>query len=484
MFSLNKENSEFKTIVFDVIRIFIGEYKWEDLDRSDYPEIKVLHQNNTIEIVLENYKNEEVLEDSSDNNIKRVIKKLLYKLLEEHYFKISDSWGILTGIRPTKIVHRMIDQGYKDEDIFKHLTEEYLLKENKAKLLLEITNKQREYFLTKEESFKKIAIYISIPFCPSICSYCTFGSYLLSKYSKLLETYLDNLNHELETVLKYFSEKGFITDKIYFGGGTPSILSVPQLERIFSTIKTYISLENIVEFSFEAGRPDTIDLEKLQFLKTNGVTRISINPQIMNDSILKKLGRKHLTQDILSSYAEGKEIGFNVINMDLIMGVEDSYQEFTDSLEEVIKLSPENITIHSLAFKRKSAMEIDEKKLHAPNQSEHFDQSILKLRDAGYEPYYLYKQKLTVGGQENIGFAKDGKYSPYNIQMIEERQVILGFGVGASSKLINQHDLTLENVFNPKDLYYYNDKIEEVIKKKIDYLDKISKEYEYGNQKA
>ncbi|MDD4343236.1 MAG: radical SAM protein, partial [Eubacteriales bacterium] len=328
MFSLNKENSEFKTIVFDVIRIFIGEYKWEDLDRSEYPEIKVLHQNNTIEIVLENYKNEEVLEDSSDNNIKRVIKKLLYKLLEEHYFKISDSWGILTGIRPTKIVHRMIDQGYKDEDIFKHLTEEYLLKENKAKLLLEITNKQREYFLTKEESFKKIAIYISIPFCPSICSYCTFGSYLLSKYSKLLETYLDNLNHELETVLKYFSEKGFITDKIYFGGGTPSILSVPQLERIFSTIKTYISLENIIEFSFEAGRPDTIDLEKLQFLKTNGVTRISINPQIMNDSILKKLGRKHLTQDILSSYAEGKEIGFNVINMDLIMGVEDSYQEF------------------------------------------------------------------------------------------------------------------------------------------------------------
>ncbi len=484
MFSLSKENSEFKTVVFDVIRIFFGEYKWEDLEKNEHHEIKIIHHNNILRIELENYKIEEELEDLSDNNIKRVIKKLLYKLIKENYVDMSDSWGILTGIRPTKIVHRMIDQGIKDERILKYLKEEYLLKESKAKLLLEITKKQRSYFLTKEDSYKKVAIYISIPFCPSICSYCTFGSYLLSKYNKLLETYLGNLNHELESVLKNLSENAFIVDKIYFGGGTPSILSVPELERIFSTIRTYISLENIVEFSFEAGRPDTIDLEKLQFLKRNGVSRISINPQIMKDSVLKKLGRKHLTEDIRRSYNEGRKIGFDVINMDLILGIEDSYQEFTDSLDEVIKLNPENITIHSLAFKRKSAMKIDEKKLHAPNQSEHFEQSILKLRDAGYEPYYLYKQKLTVGGQENIGFAKDAKYSPYNIQMIEERQVILGFGVGASSKLINQEDLTLENVFNPKDLYYYNDKIEEVIKKKIDYLDKISKEYEYGNQKA
>lgn len=484
MFSLNKENSEFKTVVFDVIRIFYGEYKWEDLENKNYSEIKIHIQNNLLQIILGNYKNEEILLDTSENNIKRVIKKLLYLLIKENYCNISDSWGILTGIRPTKIVHRMIDQGLKEEDIFDYLTNEYLLKENKAKLLLEITKKQRAFFLSREESYKKIAIYISIPFCPSICSYCTFGSYLLSKYNNLLDKYLENLNYEMEAVFKDFSKQGITVDKIYFGGGTPSILSIPQLERIFNTVRAYIPLNNIIEFSFEAGRPDTIDLEKLQFLKNNGVSRISINPQIMKDSVLKKLGRKHLTEDILRSYNEARKTGFNIINMDLIMGIEDSYQEFIESLDEVIKLNPDNITIHSLAFKRKSAMKIDEKKLHAPEQSENFDQSILKLRNSGYDPYYLYKQKLTVGGQENLGFAKKGKYSPYNIQMIEERQIILGFGVGASSKLINQDDFTLENVFNPKDLYYYNDKIEEVIKKKKDYLEKISKEYEYGNKKA
>ncbi len=481
MFSLSEDNSKYKTVVFDVIRIFFGEYKWEDLQNKEYPEIKITVIGNKIKIELDNYCLEEFVENSSDNNVKRVIKKLLYILINKNYSNKIDSWGIMTGIRPTKIVHRMIDQGLNEKEIFKNLTEEYLVKKDKANLILEITKKQRDYFLSERESYRKIAIYISIPFCPSICSYCTFGSYLLKKYEHLLANYLDNLIYEIKKVLSKVKETALTIDKVYIGGGTPSILNAEQLERLLKTLDTYITLDYIKEFSFEAGRPDTIDAEKLKLLKNHGVNRISINPQIMKDSVLKNLGRTHLTEDIFTTYKIARDIGFEIINMDLIMGIENSEEEFYESLYKVINLNPENITIHSLAFKRKSKMKLDENKIQSLKKSGHFDNIISKMRIANYEPYYLYKQKLTVGGQENIGFAKKGKYSAYNIQMIEERQVILGFGVGATSKLINQKDLTLENVFNPKDLYYYNDKIEDVINKKIGYIENIFKEFENGD---
>lgn len=481
MFSLYSENNKYKTIVFDVIRIFFGEYKWEDLQNNEYPEIKITVVDNLIKVELENHSLEELLKEPTENTIKRKVKKLLYNLIDENYIKASDSWGIMTGIRPSKIVHRMIDQGLDRTQIFNYLTEEYLLKKDKADLLLEITNKQREYFLTQDETYQKIALYISIPFCPSICSYCTFGSYLLSKSNHLLTKYLDNLLFEINEVLKKVIEKDLIIDKIYIGGGTPSVLSILQIKQLLDNLHKYINLDEITEFSFEAGRPDTIDPGKLELLKEYGVNRISINPQIMNDSVLKKLGRTHFKKDIYQAYDCARNIGFEAINMDIIMGIENSEEEFYSSLAEVINLEPENITIHSLAFKRKSAMKLDSSKLKSFQKSQYFKNIISKIRKANYEPYYLYKQKLTVGGQENIGFAKKGKYSSYNIQMIEERQIILGFGVGATSKLINQQDLTLENVFNPKDLYYYNDKLDDVIKKKNNYLEKISKEFENGN---
>lgn len=481
MFCLNENNSKYKTVVFDVIRIFFGEYKWEDLQNKEHPEIKITLIDNLVRLELENYCSEELLENSSDNNIKRVVKKLLYTMINKNYNNISDSWGIMTGIRPTKIVHRMIDEGLSEKEIYKNLTEEYLVKEDKANLILEITKKQREFFLTEKESYRKIAIYISIPFCPSICSYCTFGSYLLSKYEHLLSNYLDNLIYEIKGVLDKVQKKGLIIDKVYIGGGTPSILSAEQLESLLKTLGNYISHDYIKEFSFEAGRPDTIDAEKLKILKKYGVNRISINPQIMKDSVLKKLGRTHLTEDIYTAYKTARNIGFEIINMDLIMGIENSDEEFYESLYQVINLDPENITIHSLAFKRKSIIKLDGNKIQSMQKSKHFNNIISKMRIANYEPYYLYKQKLTVGGQENIGFARKGKYSAYNIQMIEERQIILGFGVGATSKLINQKDLTLENVFNPKDLYYYNDKIEDVIRKKNEYIENICKEFENGD---
>lgn len=481
MFSLSKENSNYKTVVFDVIRIFNGEYKWEDLNNNIFPEILILEKDFQIIVNIEDFSNAELLKDLSENNKKRVIKKLLYILLKENYINLSDSWGILTGIRPTKIVHRMIDQGLDNQGIINELGENYLLKNDKAELLVEVTEKQREYFLTIDEMYKNAAIYISIPFCPSICTYCTFGSYLLNKNKHLLERYLENLFFEFETVLNKMRDKGLIPDKIYIGGGTPSILNEDQLEKLLIKIQNNIKLENVTEFSFEGGRPDTLSTKKFDLLKKYGVNRISINPQIMKDNTLRKLGRTHFSEDIKRSFNEARKTGFEVINMDLIMGIEENNQDFFDSLEQIIDLSPENITIHSLAFKRKSALNIDDKLIHSQERTDLFNEGLKRLRKAGYEPYYLYKQKLTAGGQENIGFARDKKFSSYNIQMIEERQSIFGFGVGASSKFVNPRDLTLENVFNPKDLYYYNDKLEEVIKKKTDFIEKLSKEYKYGN---
>ena len=481
MFSLSKENSNYKTVVFDVIRIFSGEYKWEDLDNNIFPEILISEKDHQMSVNIEDFSKAELLKDLSENIKKRVIKKLLYILLKENYINLSDSWGILTGIRPTKIVHRMIDQGLDNQGIINELRENYLLKNDKAELLVEVTEKQREYFLTVDEMYKNAAIYISIPFCPSICTYCTFGSYLLNKNKHLLERYLENLFFEFETVLNKIREEGLIPDKIYVGGGTPSILNEEQLEKLLIKIQNNIKLENVTEFSFEGGRPDTLSTKKFDLLKKYGVNRISINPQIMKDNTLRKLGRTHFSEDIKRSFNEARKTGFEVINMDLIMGIEENNQDFFDSLEQIIDLSPENITIHSLAFKRKSALNIDDKLIHSQERTDLFNEGLSRLRKAGYEPYYLYKQKLTAGGQENIGFARDKKFSSYNIQMIEERQSIFGFGVGASSKFVNPRDLTLENVFNPKDLYYYNDKLFEVIKKKTDFIEKLSKEYKYGN---
>lgn len=481
MLSFTKEEPAYNTLFFNTVRSFFPDYSWQDLHNEKYPQVELLVQKPKIRLSLQDNILEEKLDDFSEEEIKWSIKRLLFKLISATYSVGQPSWGILTGIRPGKVVHRMLDEKISEKEILDKLENFYLLTREKSQLLYQIAQRQRPFLPSKEEDQKKIAIYISIPFCSSICSYCTFGSWLLDKHKKMLPAYLENLFFELEKCLPYIKEYGFSVDKVYIGGGTPSILHESQLNELLSLLKAYLPLEDLLEFTFEAGRPDSLNLDKLKLLKEYGVKRISINPQIMSDEILNKLGRRHSVEDIKRIYLLAKAEGISEINMDLIMGLEEKEEDFFNSLNQVLELEPENITIHSLAFKRKASMQVDTELINSQAANKIFAKTLKILGMSSYEPYYLYKQKLSNGGQENIGFAREGKYSPYNILMIEERQTILGFGCGASSKLVNPLNNKLENFFSTKDIYSYREKIEESIAIKKTFLEKTSKELSNGN---
>lgn len=484
MFRIAEGLEAFRTIIFDVVRIFDSHYRWEDLENTDATEVlEVETVENRVVVTLAGEILEEEMQVCTPQETKRLIKKLLFLLLQKKYNSPGEPWGILTGIRPTKIAQRKLDEGRTPQELEKELTEEFLMEPEKAALLREITVRQRPYFLTREDMLEKVGVYIGIPFCPSICNYCTFGSYDIKKAEKRVEPYLADLEKEIRTVLAALNEKGILVDTLYIGGGTPSSLNLPQLERLFAMLKD-MKCSPEMEFTFEAGRPDTLTSEKLHMLRDRGVTRISINPQILDNRILSQMGRGHTVEEFTEAWHLARQAGFPVINMDLIMGVETEEGEFRESLEKVLELSPENITLHSLAYKRKSALATDQEKIRSRGKQEQFRKTLELLKEAGYVPYYLYKQKLTVAGGENIGFAKDSHFCRYNVQMIEERETIFGFGLGASSKYVNHKDLTLENDFNPKDLYYYHDSLEDIIARKIGFIETMDKERSYGNQKT
>lgn len=481
MLSLAKENSSYKTLFFNSMRTFFPAYKWQDLNNSKYEEVRISLQEPFVSLTCNERIWQEEVKDFSQEEVKWSIKRSLFRIIEEKFQLEAPPWGVLTGIRPSKIVHRMMDEALSEEDILKRLENFYLLEREKSLLLYELALRQRPFLLSKEETYKKMAIYISIPFCQSICSYCTFGSWHLEKHQQALAPYLDKLFLELEGFLPLLEKYSIEIDKIYIGGGTPSIINERQLENLLKLLQSFIDFDQLLEFSFEAGRPDSLSLEKIRLLKEYGVNRISINPQIMSDKHLKKTGRNHTVEDIKRIYNLTRQEGIEIINMDLIMGLEDRQEEFISSLREIIAMGPENITLHSLAFKRKAKLELDSSLVGSLNHGETYKKSIEILREASYLPYYLYKQKLTAGGQENIGFAKEGSFSPYNIQMIEERQTILAFGSGASSKLVYPESYKLKNVFSTKDIYAYGDKIEEINEIKRNFLEKISKEHSNGN---
>ena len=481
MLRLAKNQKAFETLFFNTVRSFFPDYSWRDLYDEKYLPVEIEVKDPLLIISLEDKRYQEKLDDFSEDQVKWALKRLLFKAIAQNSFLDEPSWGILTGIRPGKIVHKMLDQGLAEEEILDRLENYYLLKKDKSLLLYQLAQRQRPFLFSKKEAGKKIAIYISIPFCSSICSYCTFGSLLLGRHKEMLPLYLENLHLELKSFLPCIKEFGFTIDKIYIGGGTPSILDENQLRDLLSLLKSYLDLDGLLEFTFEAGRPDSLNLEKIKILKDYGVKRISINPQIMSDEILKNLGRRHSVDDIIKVYRMAKACGIPVINMDLIMGLEENEEEFFKSLGQVLALEPENITIHSLAYKRKASLELDSQVVNSQAAGKNFSRVLKILEAASYEPYYLYKQKLSSGGQENIGFARDGKYSPYNIMMIEERQSIMGFGCGASSKFVNPHTLKLENVFSTKDIYSYGEKIDQAVRVKKNFLEKLSKELSNGN---
>lgn len=457
----------YRQTIFDVIRIFFPDFQWAGTEEeSVLMDIKTGEQAWMLQIG--SYRSVFSVQGLDENQRRRLLKQQAYHMLQKLTGASQHPWGIMTGIRPTKIVHRERDAGLSETAIRQKLQSDYLVNEEKTQLLLEVTRRQRPFLPDKQQAKAMVSIYLSVPFCLTRCAYCSFPSFCLPKPA-LQKAYLDNLLAECQAVGRALSRQQIGIQTVYIGGGTPTSLSAAQLERLLSGVQQYLGGASLAEFTVEAGRPDTISFEKLQLLHDYGVGRISINPQTFSQATLRSIGRQHTVQQIFDVYAMARQVGFDSINMDLITGLPgEAVADFAHSLRQIEQLQPENLTVHTLAVKRTAALKLDvmsqQQNQIVQQMQEELQQWLIKQC---YSPYYLYRQKHMVGDQENVGYCLPGKESIYNIQMMEERQTILGLGVGSASKYVNSDDWTLQQTNNPKDLYYYNQRITELIDKKI-----------------
>lgn len=403
---------------------------------------------------------------SDKRHIKNMLKKSLYEALV-FITKVSMPWGTLTGIRPTKLVHDYQKEGLSNKEIIKKLEEEYLVSEQKIKLMLEVAEKEK-HILEKNKD-NEVSLYIGIPFCPTRCVYCSFTSYSLENKDHMVEAYLDALCKEIDYVAE---EKANLPIRsIYIGGGTPTSINEKQLERLLRHIQIRFDIKNVEEYTLEAGRPDTITKEKLIIAKELGVSRISINPQSMNQKTLDAIGRRHTAEDVIEAFYKTREIGFNVINMDMILGLPgEELRDVANTLDELAKLDPENITVHTLAIKRASILNENKESYQIIDDVKTIEKMIAlceeRTQKMGLEPYYMYRQKNMLGNFENVGYAKKDKENIYNIQIMEEKQTILALGAGAITKIVYDNNQKIDRVPNVKSLEHYIDRIDEMIERK------------------
>jgi len=467
MISLLLEDMTFEQDIRELLMAFYPEEKYiytnEDVFLSFFLSKK------SIEYHIKIKSEDNILEFSSPlretkfdtkNDLKRNIYINLLKLGNKEL-----PWGTLTGIRPTKIVMEMLENDMSLEDIKKHLKEVYLVSDKRIKLCTDTA--KNEFNILKKIDYKNgYSLYIGIPFCPTRCLYCSFTSYSIAQWKKDTDTYVEALCKELLAVSKMYKGKKLQT--IYMGGGTPTSLEGYQLSKILNVVKKNFDLSNLLELTVEAGRPDSITREKLEALKEVGVDRISINPQTMQQKTLDLIGRHHTIEDIFKSYKLARDVGFENINMDFIIGLNgETLEDIIDSFTKVKSFAPESITIHSLALKRAA-------RLNTENKREIMDNNLIlsmintatdTCTDLGLEPYYLYRQKNMAGNLENIGFSKPGKECLYNILIMEEKQTIIACGAGTSSKIVFG-DGRIERIENVKDPKLYIERLDEMIMRK------------------
>jgi len=409
--------------------------------------------------------------DSDPQKTRKYAYLATYAKLLEDLTGQSQSWGLLNGMRPTKLVHSLKKSGQLNEEIRQFMEAEYLVSSEKMDLLLEVADRQVAVIPDLYRLEGEVSIYLGIPFCPTRCAYCTFAAYAYEPFKKWVGPFVDTLIKEIEGVGAYIKAKQIPVTSIYFGGGTATSLSTEQLRRVIEAVYTHLASDKEVrEITMEAGRPDTITVEKLVLINEYGIRRISINPQTYHQKTLDTIGRHHTVQDIIDKYEMAKEQDIENINMDLIVGLPgEGPQELAHSLEETAKLQPESLTVHMLAYKRKSKL-TQERGLYTTATKEELQEmgrmTYQFAKAHAYVPYYLYRQKNISGNMENIGYSKAGHESIYNILMMEEAQNVLGFGVGASSKF-----LIGTSVHNPRDIKTYLDTYEAYIDKKIQTLE-------------
>lgn len=406
---------------------------------------------------------------------RRRARRFTYNLLCRHLGINFNAYGILTGVRPVKIVHRLIDQGLDDAAIKERLEKEYLIRPEKADLLLEVAGCSRPFLLPADEARRRLSVYIGIPFCPSRCYYCSFPGAVLTDYERDMKPYLQALLREMNHIGDYLVRSGWQVETIYIGGGTPTVVTDSDLDQIFNVLYGKFISASTAEITVEAGRPDTLFPERLQWLHQAGVNRVCINPQTMHDDTLRLIGRGHNAGMAADAVGWARSAGIEHVNMDLIVGLPGENKEYVaESIQEVLKLKPDNITVHTLAVKRGSMMAAAQGKAHRRESIAGAEEGMTccdrLIRQHGYRPYYLYRQKYMQAGLENTGYTLPGCVCRYNVQMIEERQTIVGLGGGAGSKFVDAADWSLTSLHNPKEPGSYIKTVENLSTRKVDKL--------------
>ncbi len=404
---------------------------------------------------------------------------LLYHLLAE-LLGFTQTWGLVTGVRPVKLLRRLTRE-MGAERAAAYMRDKLLVSENKLALCRNTLAVEDEILsLSRPESF---SLYISIPFCPTRCDYCSFVSQTVVQAKKLIPVYVDQLCREIAYTGELARRLGLRLETVYFGGGTPTTLSAEQLTRLLRTVEESFDLSTVREYTVEAGRPDTVTADKLAAIRAAGVGRVSINPQTLQPAVLAGIGRRHTVEQFYDAFDLARKAGFENINTDLIAGLpDDTFEGFHDTLDGILHLSPESVTVHTLSMKRASNIMLQ----HRPDYRVQDDAvrmvalSAESLPQAGYRPYYLYRQSRTVGNQENVGWAKSGCEGLYNVYIMDETHTILACGAGGVSKLKKPNSDYLERIFNYKFPYEYNTGLDEMLARK-DAVPKFYEKHGFGD---
>lgn len=456
-----------------IVEVTKEEFKEQDWEKDDLL-LTLVYAENSIQGTLENKESksvsEKVLCDYTDHkNSRNEVCRFLYRLFEKFTGR-SLPWGMLTGIRPTKIIMKWMEEESDSAKLEQRFRDTYLADSQKANLCRRVA--QKEKILLESRPFEKeYSLYIGIPFCPTTCLYCSFTSFPVSRFGDRMAAYLDALYKELAFVSEHHRDKKLTT--IYIGGGTPTALDEASLLRLMNVIHELFPVAETQEFTVESGRPDSITKEKFRILKEAGVTRISINPQTMHQETLDLIGRAHTVEQTKEAFLLARECGFDNINMDMITGLPgEDLSHVHGTLDEIFALRPESLTVHSLAIKRAAHLNMEMEKYQ--NMVKGSTNEMLRLVDEyannmGMEAYYMYRQKNIPGNLENIGYCIPEKECLYNILIMEEKQDIISCGAGASSKYVFE-DNRIERTENVKNLDHYINRIDEMIDRKRKYL--------------
>ncbi|MEF9935291.1 MAG: coproporphyrinogen dehydrogenase HemZ [Clostridium sp.] len=466
---------EFRYEAYTIASLF---YEKKDIMFTSEEEADVLsiynEETHICSLIIKGKDEYSTLTSNTKKDIKIGIKSTLLQGLKKITGK-EVPWGILVGIRPTKLYHDFKLEGLNDNSIRELLQYKYHLDSDKIELLIKVAKAEEPFLSTKERS---IGIYIGIPFCPTRCSYCSFTSNPLGTKGKMVDAYLDCLIKEIEYTANLIKEKNINVDTLYIGGGTPTALNEGQLERLLKTVSENINTVGIREYTIEAGRPDSITYEKLQIIKKYNADRISVNPQTMNDETLKKIGRIHTSQDTIDIFNMARELGFNNINMDMIIGLPgEGTSHVKKTIQGIKQLKPESITIHTMAIKRASKLNEQRYEGSCDESLEMYNIAVDGARDLNMIPYYMYRQKNMISPLENVGYSLEGMECIYNVQMIAENISIIGLGADSVSKAIYPKENRLERVANLKDLDEYIKRIDEVLLNKEKVINMIEESF-------